>query len=86
MTVAATLKQRNKIHGNFKTNACITQQLKQVLHEQPQFRDLCPEHAQALEVIMDKTSRILAGDAYFADHWHDIQGYAALAEQACDPS
>ena len=83
MKVEETLKQRNDVHGSFEDNANIAQQLKSVLRYGTNFDRLSPVHAQALEAIMDKVSRILAGDPYFHDHWHDIQGYAKLAENAC---
>jgi hypothetical protein len=35
---------------------------------------------QALSVIADKIARILNGDPYYLDNWHDIQGYAQLIE------
>jgi hypothetical protein len=38
---------------------------------------------QALTVIADKIARILTGDPEYKDNWHDIQGYAKLAEDRC---
>lgn len=39
---------------------------------------------QALTVIADKIARILSGDPNYGDNWHDIQGYAKLAEDRID--
>lgn len=83
MAIDVTLAERNKVHGAFENNADIAQQLKAVLRYGTNFDRLSAVHAQALEAIMDKTSRILAGDPDFPDHWHDIQGYAKLAENGC---
>lgn len=41
---------------------------------------LDPVKRQALTVIADKIARILSGDPNYDDNWHDIQGYAKLAE------
>jgi len=40
-------------------------------------------HREALEMIAHKIGRILNGDPNYADSWHDIAGYAKLAETAC---
>jgi hypothetical protein len=34
--------------------------------------------AEALDMILHKIGRIVAGDATFKDHWVDIAGYATL--------
>lgn len=48
---------------------------------QPGWERLDPVKRQALTVIADKVARILSGDPEYADNWHDIAGYARLAEQ-----
>lgn len=35
--------------------------------------------------IADKIARILNGDPEYRDNWHDIAGYAKLAEDRCQP-
>jgi hypothetical protein len=44
---------------------------------------LTPDKRQALTVIADKIARILNGDPEYKDNWHDIGGYAKLAEDRC---
>ncbi len=44
---------------------------------------LSNQHKEALDMIALKISRIVSSDGNFRDHWHDIQGYAALGEKAC---
>ncbi len=39
--------------------------------------------SKRFEVIADKIARILNGDPNYKDNWHDIQGYAKLAEDRC---
>lgn len=46
----------------------------------PKWNDLDPDMKQALTVIADKIARILNGDPFYVDNWHDIQGYAKLIE------
>ena len=39
------------------------------------------EMKEALEMLAHKTGRILNGDPYFHDSWHDIIGYTRLVEK-----
>lgn len=79
MNVQETLKEREQTHGSFKEHATVTQELKQVLYTYN--KGLCYEHTEALDMIFHKIGRILAGNPYHKDHWHDIAGYALLAEK-----
>ncbi len=83
MSVDETLEQRGTIYGKFADNAEIAQDLKFRIRRFSNWQAMSPAHRQALDVIMDKTARILTGDPNYADNWHDIQGYAKLAEDAC---
>lgn len=49
------------------------------------FDKLDPVKKQAIRAICGKMARILSpdGDPEHRDHWHDIQGYAKLAEDRC---
>lgn len=51
------------------------------MHEMPGWKFLEYFQAQSLDAIADKIGRILAGNPDFKDHWHDIQGYAALVHR-----
>jgi len=81
MTINATLSEREKTHGFYRNQAACTQQLKNVMHEMPGWKQLEYFQAQSLDAIADKIGRILAGNADFKDHWVDIQGYAALVHR-----
>ena len=83
--VALTLRQRGARHGNFTDNATISQDLKNVARGTPNWFALTSDKRESIEVILAKIARILAGDPEFQDHWHDIQGYARLAEERCEP-
>jgi len=51
------------------------------MHEMPAWKYLEFFQAQSLDAIADKIGRILVGNPDFKDHWHDIQGYAALVHR-----
>lgn len=80
------LVARQTTHGNFADNARISQYLKRYFRlwngvgTGPAFNDI---HAEALDMICLKLSRIISGQADFHDHWDDIAGYAKLAAEAC---
>lgn len=76
------LVERQKTHGDFARNAEISQRLKGVAKDFG-YKDLCPIHREAFEMIALKLSRILSGQANFKDHWNDIAGYAKLGAEAC---
>lgn len=93
MSIESTLAERGSRYGDFSDRALIAQELQSVMHS-AETRD--PEGArmlgwdrlsavqkQALTVIADKIARILSGDPNYSDNWHDIQGYAKLAEDRC---
>ena len=72
----ALLITRGNTHGSFETNAEVSQKLKRIFR-MPGY-DLSNVQLEALDMIALKLSRILSGKADFADHWHDIAGYAEL--------
>ena len=79
-TIEATLKERGNRYGSFEEHARITQALKAAMKDSKNWQTLRPEHSEALEMIVHKIGRILNGDPDWADSWHDIVGYAKLAE------
>lgn len=84
MSVQDTLNQREKTHGSFSEHSACAQALKKVMKAYGvNYEELCPEHKEALDMIQHKVARVLCGNPAELDHWHDIQGYAALAEKAC---
>lgn len=82
-TIDTTLTTRGGTHGDYTENANISQQLKEVIRSCRGYKRLPATHAEALDMIMHKVARIMAGNAEFYDHWHDIAGYATLAEREC---
>ena len=96
--IGKTLAERGARYGDFADHAFIAQVLKAIMSGN--FSGLPRENAnikkgwerlsftqrQALEVIADKIARILNGDPNYADNWHDIAGYAKLAEDRVTPN
>lgn len=80
MTVTNTLEERGSRYGRFADHALIAQGIQDVMRAAPKWNDLDPDMKQALSVIADKIGRILNGDPFYGDNWHDIQGYAKLIE------
>lgn len=81
--VTATLKQRGLKYGTFENNAITTQGIMQILKEgcyRNDSRELLSHEKEALHMIAHKMSRIVCGTGKVKDNWHDIAGYAKLAE------
>ena len=78
-----TLKERGNRYGDFTHHAIICQDIKNQMNNREGWARLSPDKKQALEVIADKIARILNGDPEYKDNWHDIAGYATLAEERC---
>lgn len=81
MSIQDTLNERQHTHGSFAANAHCAQTLKGIIHEYA--GDLTEVQLEALENICQKISRILVGNPNHSDNWHDIAGYATLAEKEC---
>lgn len=82
-TVAETLAERGSRYGDFSDHAVIAQSLQDTMRDTDGWERLTSDKRQALTVIADKIARILNGDSEYTDNWHDIQGYAKLAEDRC---
>lgn len=81
MTIEQTLADREDRYGRFVDHARLSQHLAQVMHTATQWDDLPSIVKESLEMIQHKVARILNGDPYYLDSWHDIAGYATLVEQ-----
>lgn len=82
--VQATLSQRGERYGDFTENAYISQYLKDAMGNTAGWRRLNAVQREALTMIAQKIAHILNGDPNYKDSWHDIQGYAKLAEDRCN--
>lgn len=82
---AQLLAERAKTHGSFEVHANITQTLKTALRAHLDDKVISSRHLEALDMILHKIGRIVAGNPEYKDHWDDIAGYARLASDACAP-
>lgn len=80
MTVENTLAERGARYGQFIDHAEIAQGIQEVYRKGRNWDTLDYDIRQCLVVISDKIARILNGDPYYTDNYHDIQGYAKLVE------
>ena len=83
MSIDSTLVERQKRYGDFSKHAQISQDLQRSMRKVAAWNDLSDTHREALQMIQHKVARILNGDPDYRDNWHDIQGYAKLAEDTC---
>ena len=78
MEINETLATRENQYGQYKTVSQISQDIKKVMRQSPNYY-IMPDYArESLDMIANKMARILNGNYYLNDSWHDIGGYAAL--------
>lgn len=82
-SVAKTLDERGSRYGDFSNHAAIAMDFKDRMRREVGWSRLTQDKQHALDVIADKIARVLNGDPEYKDNWHDIQGYAKLAEDRC---
>lgn len=75
---ARLVAERGKTHGYFEDTARISQELKDVLMNSPNWRRLSVRQREALNLMTIKQARIVCGDPDHQDHWDDIAGAAEL--------
>lgn len=75
-----TLKERATTHGDFTENADISQSLKAIAKRGSKWDSMTPVQKESVEVILAKIARIVTGNPNHRDNFHDVAGYAKLAE------
>lgn len=76
--IDTTLKERGNRYGEFDEHARITQAIKAAMVDSPNWSGLRSDMKEALEMVAHKVGRILNGDPFYHDSWHDIIGYTKL--------
>lgn len=84
-TIDKTLEERGIRYGDFKSLARISQDLKLIMQNTPNWQKISSDKKEALEMVAHKIGRILNGDAEYKDSWHDIIGYIRLVEVTLGP-
>jgi len=78
MEIKDTLSTREGQYGRYETVSQISQDIKKTMRQSPNYY-IMPDYArESLDMIANKMARLLNGDYYLNDTWHDISGYAAL--------
>lgn len=85
-SIENTLEQRGSRYGSFDEHARITQAIKAAMQDSPNWEKLPPNMKESLEMIAHKAGRILNGDPYYHDSWHDIIGYTKLVADTLNQS
>jgi hypothetical protein len=78
LTIEGTLAQRQDTYGDYKDVSFMAQELKKLLRSRGNWHDMSPPMQESMDMICNKMARILNGNPYYADSWHDISGYATL--------
>lgn len=85
MSVDDTITQRETTHGSFVAHAELCQAFKALVRNSSGWDKMASRQQEAVDMILNKISRVCVGDPDFVDHWHDMSGYARLVEKALKP-
>lgn len=80
-TIDETLEQRGNNYGDYRDVAYAAQELKKTLRYSKSWHSMEPYMQESLDMICNKMARIVNGNPYYDDSWHDICGYATLVEK-----
>jgi hypothetical protein len=78
MEINETLSTREGQYGQYRVVSDISQNIKSIMKDTPNYRAMPSYMRESLDMIANKMARILNGNYYLNDSWHDIGGYAAL--------
>ena len=78
--VTETLDQRENRYGDYSKVAGTSQFLKAVIRQGASWPDMEDYMQESLDLICNKIARIVNGDPFYDDSWHDVGGYAKLVE------
>ena len=92
MQVEKVLNERAQTYGQYHMVSKISQDVKKVIRNSPNY-PLMPDYMkESLDLIANKLARILNGDPLYDDSWRDISGYCTLVlmeiegmENHCEP-
>ena len=78
--VIETLDQRENRYGEYKNVSATSQWLKDIMRGGDSWNAMEPYMQESLDLIANKLARIVNGDPFYDDSWHDVGGYAKLVE------
>lgn len=86
MTVEHTLSERAKTSGEYSDVCRKAVDIQILMSKTRNWSRMTPDQIIAIQMIALKLARIGCGDQNHADAWHDIAGYAILAERSIKPN
>ncbi len=78
--ITETLGQREGRYGEYVHVAATAQELKDILRRGHSWGIMEAYMQESLDLIANKLARIVNGDPFYDDSWHDVAGYAKLVE------
>ena len=78
--VTETLDTRGNRYGEYRNVSRTAQFLKDTLRSGESCGIMEPYMQESLDLIANKLARIVNGDPFYDDSWHDVGGYAKLVE------
>ena len=78
--VTETLGAREKRYGEYRKVSSTAQWLKDIMRDGASWDKMEPYMQESLDLIANKLARIVNGDPFYDDSWHDVGGYAKLVE------
>ena len=78
--VTETLGLRENRYGEFRNVSATSQWLKDIMRGGASWNGMEHFMQESLDLIAYKLARIVNGDPFYDDSWHDIGGYAKLVE------
>lgn len=78
--VTETLGLRENRYGEFRNVSETSQWLKDIMRSGASWKGMEPFMQESLDLIANKLARIVNGDPFYDDSWHDVGGYAKLVE------
>ena len=78
--VTETLDTRGNRYGEYTNVSATSQALKCTLRSGDSWNTMEPYMQESLDLIANKLARIVNGDPFYDDSWHDVGGYAKLVE------
>ena len=78
--VTETFDTRGNRYGEYRNVSRTAQFLKDTLRSGESWDIMEPYMQESLDLIANKLARIVNGDPFYDDSWHDVGGYAKLVE------
>ena len=78
--ITETLGQREGRYGEYVKVAATAQWLKDIMRGGASWNGMEAYMQESLDLIANKLARIVNGDPFYDDSWHDVGGYAKLVE------